>query len=126
MTQILLVEDNDNQRSLYEESFLDEGYDILSAANGKSALSLFRKHRPTLVILDILLPDIDGITVMERMLEIDPNQLIIIHSAYSSPVNDFVTSFAQAYVMKSGNLEALTTIVRQFLPVALAQSTGKS
>jgi two-component system response regulator (stage 0 sporulation protein F) len=115
MSQILLVEDQPHQRMLYEQELSDEGYDVLTASNGRDALELFERHHPQLVVTDILLPGMNGIEVMERILEIDRNTPIIVHSAYSSPSHDFVTWFARAYVMKCGDLTELKTQVRNAL-----------
>jgi len=115
MAQILIVEDQPHQRLLYEQELADEGYDVVSASNGRDALALFQQHRPQLVVTDILLPGMNGIELMERMLEIDRNLPIIVHSAYSSPSHDFVTWFARAYVMKSGDLSELKTQIRNTL-----------
>lgn len=112
MTRILLIEDRQNQRQLYEEELTDEGYEVISSADGLEGLELFKQHRPQVVIVDILLPGINGIEVMERILAIDPNVSIIVHSAYSSPSHDFVTWFAKAYVVKSSNLQQLKEQVR--------------
>jgi CheY-like chemotaxis protein len=125
MTQILLVEDQPNQRELYAEELTDCGYDVKKASTGTEALELFKRHRPALVIMDILLPGMNGIEVMERMLEIDPELPIIVHSAYSSPSHDFITWFARAYVVKSGDLQELKTQVQKALsgtPVVDTQS----
>ena len=107
MNKILLVEDQPNQRRLYEEELTDEGYEVISVASGFDALEIFKRDRPDLVVMDILLPGMNGIECMERLLSIDPNLPIIVHSAYSSPSHDFVTWFARAYVVKSGDLEEL-------------------
>ena len=115
MAQILVVEDQPHQRLLYEQELADEGYDVISASNGRDALILFEKHRPQLVVTDILLPGMNGIDLMEQVLTIDRNLPIIVHSAYSSPSHDFVTWFARAYVMKSGDLTELKTQVRKVL-----------
>jgi two-component system, response regulator, stage 0 sporulation protein F len=115
MDRILLVEDQPNQRMLYEQELVDEGYDVLTATNGADALHLFETHRPKLVIMDILLPGINGIEVMEKMLSIDPQLPIIVHSAYSSPSHDFITWFARAYVVKSCDLTELKEAVRKVM-----------
>ena len=115
MAQILLIEDRLYQRQLYEEELTDEGYSVISASDGLTGLELFRHHNPKLVIVDILLPDINGIQVMERVLAINPDVPIIVHSAYSSPSHDFVTWFAKAYVTKSSNLDTLKFQVKRCL-----------
>ncbi len=115
MAQILLVEDQPNQRLLYEQELSDEGHDVRTASNGPEALELFMRHRPKLVLMDILLPGMNGIEVMERMLSVDPNLPVIVHSAYSSPSHDFITWFARAYIVKSGNLDELKKRIQEVL-----------
>jgi DNA-binding NtrC family response regulator len=115
MPQILLIEDRPNQRLLYEQELADEGYDVIVARNGREGIEKFIQHQPQVVVIDILLPDINGIEVMERMLAANPQAPIIVHSAYSSPMHDFVTWFARAYVMKSGDLDNLKREVRKAL-----------
>jgi DNA-binding NtrC family response regulator len=115
MPQILLIEDQPNQRLLYEQELTDEGYEVLAAGNGEEALELFKRCRPQLVIVDVLLPGMNGIEIMEKMLSVDPNLAIIVHSAYSSPSHDFITWFARAYVVKSGDLQELKTQIRRAL-----------
>ena len=125
MTQILLVEDHHNQRLLYESELSDEGYDVVSAANGLDGLELFKRHKPAVVIIDVLLPGINGIELMERMLSINPEVAIIIHSAYSSPSHDFVTWFAYSYVLKSGDLTELKNQVRSAVTAPVARMAEK-
>jgi DNA-binding NtrC family response regulator len=115
MSQILLIEDQANQRLLYEQELSDEGYDVIVASNGRDGLEKFELHHPQVVIIDVLLPDINGIEVMERLIAADPNLPIIVHSAYSSPSHDFVTWFARAYVVKSGDLDELKKEVQKAL-----------
>jgi len=116
MSQILLVEDNPNQRMLYEQELMDEGYDnILTASSGSEGLLLFKHHRPDLIILDVLLPGIDGIEMLNQILAVDPQANVIVHSAFSSPSHDFITWYAKAYIVKSGDLREFIWRVKQAL-----------
>jgi two-component system response regulator (stage 0 sporulation protein F) len=124
MSQILLIEDQPHQRMLYEQELSDEGYDVITASNGCDGLALFEKHRPQLVVTDILLPGMNGIELMEKILEVDRNIPIIVHSAYSSPSHDFVTWFARAYVMKAGDLTELKSQVRNALSGTPVDNVG--
>lgn len=124
MSQILLIEDQPHQRMLYEQELSDEGYDVITASNGCDGVALFEKHRPQLVVTDILLPGMNGIEVMEKILEVDRNIPIIVHSAYSSPSHDFVTWFARAYVMKAGDLTELKSQVRNALSGTPVDNVG--
>jgi CheY-like chemotaxis protein len=116
MCQILLIENHPNQRMLYEEELAEEGYhDIVTASSGPEGLELFQRHHPALIILDILLPGMDGIEVMKQMLALDSDVAIIVHSAYSTPCDVFISWYAKAYVVKSGDLQELKRQVKQVL-----------
>ena len=66
MTQykILVVDDEDSIRTLVQTMLNREGRQVVLAAKGKDAIAVFQKERPQLTILDIDMPDIDGITVL--------------------------------------------------------------
>jgi len=120
MSTILIIEDNRNQRTLYEQELEEaELGEIITASTGSQGWELFTRYRPALTILDVLLPDTDGIVLMEKLLVCDPNAAIIVHSAFSSPSHEFISWYARAYVMKSGNLQEL---IRQ-AALALADPT---
>lgn len=109
MCQILLIEDHPYQRLLYLQELSDNGYDeIVTASTGPLGLDLFLRYRPKVTILDILLPGMDGIEVMEKILTFDPQSSIIVHSAFSSPCHDLIAGYAKCYVVKSGDLRELT------------------
>ncbi len=58
------------------------GYEILLADSGETGLEIFRKHRPNLVLVDLMLPGIDGIEVLKRIKETDANTAVIMITAY--------------------------------------------
>ena len=64
---ILVVEDNPITRKLFRVALEIEGYGVLEAPDGRTALELVEKHTPALAILDLLLPDIDGIELCRRL-----------------------------------------------------------
>lgn len=65
--EILVVEDDDNIRRLLRISLKTEGYRVCEAKNGTVALSLFEANNPTLVLLDLGLPDCDGMDVLAHV-----------------------------------------------------------
>jgi DNA-binding response OmpR family regulator len=67
MKKILLVEDEQRLREIVKEYFIAEGFEVIEAENGKEALELFEEHPIDLVILDIMLPEIDGWSVCRRI-----------------------------------------------------------
>ncbi|MBP3964767.1 response regulator transcription factor [Paenibacillus lignilyticus] len=67
MKTILIVEDEDILREISKDYFLNEGYKVLEAADGKAALLSFQEHEVDLVVLDIMLPELDGWSVCRRI-----------------------------------------------------------
>jgi DNA-binding response OmpR family regulator len=66
-SSILVVDDDPEMVDLLRECFKDEGYDILSAPDGEEAIRSVNLHLPDLVLLDIMMPKIDGIEVLRRL-----------------------------------------------------------
>ncbi|WP_336634575.1 response regulator transcription factor [Lysinibacillus fusiformis] len=64
---ILIVEDEDILREIVKDYLLNEGYEVLEAADGKEALALFEDHEIHLIILDIMLPELDGWSICRRV-----------------------------------------------------------
>jgi CheY-like chemotaxis protein len=65
MAKILLVEDDNNLREIYEARLQAEGYDIVSAADGESALAVAKQEKPDLVISDVMMPRISGFEMLD-------------------------------------------------------------
>jgi DNA-binding response OmpR family regulator len=63
MTTILVVEDEETVRETLAFNLQEEGYQVLAAADGEAALHIIREEKPDLVVLDIMLPELDGLTV---------------------------------------------------------------
>ncbi len=65
--RVLVVDDEENIVFLVQSALQLQGYLTASAADGRSALALVEEFRPDLVVLDVMLPDVDGFTVLRRM-----------------------------------------------------------
>lgn len=70
-TKILLVEDDKDLIEMYETKFKMEGFEIHKAVNGAEALELVQSVKPDIVMLDIVMPEVDGFQVL-RSLKADP------------------------------------------------------
>jgi CheY-like chemotaxis protein len=115
MNTILVVEDNLNQQFLIEEELLDAGYRILCASSGHRAVQLVHDECPDCVILDINMPDMDGLEVFNEILQIDPQLPVIINTAYAAYPSNFLSWAADAYVVKSGDLAELKERINEVL-----------
>ncbi len=65
--QVLVVEDNEKNMKLFRDVLQAKGYRTLEATNGEDAVALATEHGPDLVLMDIQLPDIDGVTALARL-----------------------------------------------------------
>ena len=72
LDSILLVDDSADVRVALES----EGYSVLEAADGREGVRLYREHRPALVLVDIVMPEKDGIETVREILAIDPAAVI--------------------------------------------------
>ena len=84
---LLLVEDTPSLQMLYATVLRKAGYKPMLAASGAEALATFAEHRPRVVLLDLMLPDADGLMVMREMLELQPETRIIVITANGSVNN---------------------------------------
>lgn len=112
---LLIVEDDVNQRALYEEEMLDEGYNVVTASDGRQALQVAAEAHPDLVIIDVNMPVMDGLDTMSRLIEADRHVPVIIHTAYASYKDSFASWSADAYIVKSSDLSGLKDKVRDLL-----------
>ena len=112
---VLVVEDDHNQRSLYEEELNDEGYRVLTASDGREALKIVQDEKPDLVVLDVNMPVMDGLDTLSQMLEHDNKMPVIINTAYASYKESFTSWSADAYIVKSSDLSELKQTVKKLL-----------
>ncbi len=122
MTTILLVEDDKNQRLLYEQELQQEGYGIITATDGKEALEKVQEQLPDIVVIDINMPRMDGIEAMGRILCKNKKVPIIINTAYSNYKDSFMSWAADAYIVKSSDLSELKDKIKEVLTIKATDS----
>jgi len=113
--KVLIVDDEENVRFLYEQELIDEGYQTVLARDGKECLEKVASEKPDVVLLDIRMPRMDGLETIGKIIEINKHIPIIINSAYSTYKDDFMSWAADAYVVKSYDLDTLKTTIRDVL-----------
>ncbi len=113
--KLLIIEDDYYQGLWYEEELEDEGYSVRVARSGNEALSLFENEGFGLVVLDIALPDINGLDLLPKILEKDKKIPVIINTAYPSYKDNFMSWAGNAYVIKSHDLSQLKEKIDEFM-----------
>jgi two-component system, OmpR family, alkaline phosphatase synthesis response regulator PhoP len=123
MTRILLAEDEENIRELVKMNLELEGYEVVTANNGKKAVQHFHEQHFDLIVLDVMMPEIDGFQVAEQIRLNNLDVPIIMLTAKDSP-QDRITGLkrgADDYLTKPFQLEELLLRIQK-----LIQRTSKS
>jgi DNA-binding response OmpR family regulator len=115
MKTILIVDDEKNLLKLYEKEFTEEGYHVITASSGSEALQKIQQGPPDLVILDIRMPELNGVDTLKKIMESTSSVPVILNSAYTSYRDNFLTWAAEAYVVKSSDLNELKTKAKEVL-----------
>ncbi len=120
---ILVVDDEENIRFLVESGLSLAGLDTVSATNGREALAQVAEHRPHLIVLDVMMPELDGFEVLRRLRESGDKTPVIFLTARDATEDRVagLTSGGDDYVVKPFAIAELVARVR----LRLAQS-GKA
>ena len=71
MSKVLLVEDDNNLREIYEARLAAEGYEIITAQNGEEALVVAKQNKPDLIVSDVMMPRISGFEMLDILRNTD-------------------------------------------------------
>lgn len=120
MPKIMLVEDDNNLREIYEARLLAEGYEIVSAKDGEEALALAVKEKPDLIISDVMMPKISGFDMLDilRSTPETKNAKVIMMTALSQAEDKSRADKlgADRYLVKSQvTLEDVAKVAREVL-----------
>jgi DNA-binding NtrC family response regulator len=78
MSKILVIDDEPSIRDLLDTLLRRKGYVVVLAESGRKGLELFRRDHPDVIILDMKMPGMDGLTVLQEIHRLDPRQPVII------------------------------------------------
>jgi DNA-binding NtrC family response regulator len=110
---VLVVDDDQSLRLLYQKELADEGHEVTTVPSGKDALKTISGDRPDVVVLDIKMEEMDGLTVLDEIMKVDKTIPVILNTAYSTFKSDFTTWSAEAYVVKSSDLSELKRTIAE-------------
>ncbi len=113
---LLVVDDKPTLRQMLRDYFTQEGYRVLTAADGRQALDLARRERPDLIILDIMMPEMDGYAFLQAYTHEQPTPIILLTAKVEE--TDRVLGLelgADDYVTKPFSLRELAARVRAVL-----------
>jgi two-component system OmpR family response regulator len=126
--RVLVVDDEVNLAELVSMALRYEGWDVRAAHTGTKAVSTARQFRPDAVVLDVMLPDLDGLEVLRRLRSTDPEVPVLFLTARDA-VEDRIaglTAGGDDYVTKPFSLEEVVARLRGLLRRAGARQASAS
>ena len=115
--QILVVEDNELNMKLFRDVLVVKGYRALEATTGEEAIALATEYAPDLVLMDVQLPDLDGVEALRRLRKDERTATIPVLALTSQAMQGdrerFLAEGFDGYVAKPVNVRELLGIVRQ-------------
>jgi CheY-like chemotaxis protein len=85
MAKILIIDDAPSVRELLEMLLRPQGYDVILAENGWKGLQLYRQDHPDVILLDLNMPELDGVTVLKQIRSVDLKQPVIVLTGETDP-----------------------------------------
>jgi two-component system cell cycle response regulator DivK len=118
---VLVVEDDEDIREILSLWLQGEGYRVLAAGDGAEAVEVARRECPGLVLMDMSLPTLDGISATERILEIEELCHVPILACSAHSAGDWMGKALAAgcrdYVTKPVDFASLGRLLKQYLPL---------
>ena len=122
--KILIVDDEQSMVQFLTALLKREGYEVLSARSGPEALEMVREQAPDVVITDVKMPGMDGITLLEKIKKLDESTPVIIMTAYASQKTaiDALNLGAYQYLEKHAKNDEIKLVIRNALEMRKVRS----
>ncbi|MFC1570519.1 response regulator [Candidatus Omnitrophota bacterium] len=117
--RILVVDDDEDTLVVYDKTLSDAGYEVLMARNGKESVAVAKKEKPDVIIMDIMMPEADGIGSILKLKGDDSTRNIPIIVATSvEETDDRILAEnlgVDGYIVKRVNMDTLTDKIEKVL-----------
>ncbi len=112
--RILLVDDDELLRGILASMLSD--YTVIEADNGKTAVKLFKIHKPDIVLMDIVMPVMNGVEATKEILKEDPNTIVLAITAFA-PLKgkEMLEAGAKELISKPITRKGLNEVVERYL-----------
>ena len=116
--RILIVDDALIMRKRISDIAIQAGWEVAGeAADGEEAIALYERERPNLVTLDIVMPKMDGVTTLKRVMAADPKAKVVMISAVNQrqKLSECIDNGAIDFIVKPFDAERLRAVFRKYL-----------
>jgi DNA-binding response OmpR family regulator len=124
--RILVVDDEEDVRLLISRILVERGFDVDQAANGEQALERLQQHRPDLMVLDLMMPEVDGWEVLRRLRAMPDAPPVVIVTALGdyAALSRGIREGASAYIIKPFRFNELLATCQGVLASARSDAPG--
>ena len=128
MAKLLVIDDEEGIRNLLDTLLRRKGYDLVLADGGSNGLELFRRERPDVVVLDLKMPEMDGMAVFQEIRKLNPDQPVIILTGARLPEAEerFRACGVIDYVEKEFSLHRLGDALKQTLAASQSATLARA
>jgi two-component system nitrogen regulation response regulator NtrX len=125
---ILIVDDEESVRKSLADVMRDEGYEVVTAASGREGIDILAEAQPSIVLLDIAMPDMDGIETLRRFRELRPDLPVIMVTGHGTIETAVKTTKMGAYdfIQKPPELQHLNLVVKHGLEESRLREENES
>jgi CheY-like chemotaxis protein len=113
--KILAIDDDADMRVLIKEALKNERYDVHTVGSAPEGIESLRQESFDLVILDIKMPEMDGIEALRKIIQEQRDLPVVLHSSYEHDKNNYLTWVAADYVVKTGDFTELKAVLARNL-----------
>ena len=122
MKQILVVDDDQLMHRLFQHHLERAGYQMVSALNGREALDIVARQPPALIVMDIMMPDVDGLVALRELKKSDATKsipvIVITANSHQLARKESETSGAAIFLTKPFSPMQLLNEIRRLVPPA--------
>lgn len=109
--KVVIADDNKEMCELVIDILADKGYEVDSVYNGYELLSYLESHNPSVIILDLMMPEKDGLSILNTLKQVSPYSRIIIYTGYQEYEKSVYARTADRFLVKGGSIEELIDAV---------------
>ena len=120
MAKVLVIDDEPTVRTLLDILLRSQGYDVILADNGWDGLLLYRQEHPDVIVLDLKMPGLDGVTVLKQIRSVDLTQPVIVLTGDTTPQAERQVRAlgVSEFIIKGSSLHLLGRVLQRVLKTA--------